>query len=135
MAYLPLTSREWLEDMRRFQSRDADRAKELLDQLDAAEGAEDELRERAETIGDFDEAAETIKDHANAVEWLKASELARDFYSDDLAEAVKEVIAYAQKLEEMNWAIRDLAKRAGLIAETDEATDIAPLLAMFLPGD
>lgn len=133
MAYEPLDGREWLEALLRYESRDADRAKELLDQLAQAEAAEAEMADLEETLGDLEAAKTAIRDHGLAVENIEASEMARDFYSGDLAEAVREVIEYAQKLEDANWAIRDLAKRAGLIAETDETTDIAPLLAMFLP--
>lgn len=136
MARQPISAREWLEDMLRFNSRDADRAQELIAVLDERQVDQDMLDEWGERIGDIDEAETAAKDYAKACEEMEGSELGAGFYSKgSLHDAVVEVLTYAAKLEKENWEIRELARAADLIRPKDETTPVAPLFRMFLPID
>lgn len=105
----PLSWREWLQDMRRFNGRDADRATQILDLFD-----------EMETIGES---------------YLSVfAALERQGHQD--TDGVDfDIVVRVENLAAQDLAIRTLCGRAGLIAEDDTTTPLAPLLAMFLPVD
>lgn len=145
MGRPPLNVREWLEDMRRFNGRDADRARELLDILDEVDNGEyDEemaLIHIAELSGDqtldtVEDVAKAIKERKELHQWAERDETFREFtgVQDDQLDSRMEAFARAfDKLEAQNWAVRALCVKAGLLSPTDLETDPVPLLAMFLP--
>jgi len=143
----PIDAREWLEDMRRFNGRDADFAGVLLNILDEVENGdyddENALCDIAEKSGDT--TLDTIDDVANAVKELKDLRLwadrdatFREFsgVEDEKLDSRMEAFARSyDKLEAQADALRALAVDAGLINASDHQTDPLPLLRMFLPID
>lgn len=139
MARQPLNVREWLEDMLRFNGRDADRARELLSTLEELEGERDEASQAA---GQFEDIFGTVEhgkhcadDRRKAHEAFESCELGVAFYSGpgNLGDAIISLLTYCGKLEATNNSTRELVKAAGLVRENDETTDVVPLLRMFLP--
>lgn len=109
MARQPLNWREWLEDMRRFNGRDADRATAVLTLLD-------ELEHTAESYLSVFDALE------------------RQGHQDTDADGF-DIAKRVEKLAASDLAIRSLVAQAGLIRDDDTETDVASLLRMFLPVD
>lgn len=105
--YEPPTVREWLQAMLVFRGRDADRAKEILDLLDSANGT---IAGREE-MGDG--AYELLVFHGLCI-------------GDDPTPFLEAVLA-------RDKATRELAVEAGLLGAQDRTTDPLPLLRMFLP--
>lgn len=132
----PLTLREWLEDMRRFAGRDAQRATDLLAVLDEVDDNERLLEAWGEKVAaDPDEAKAKI-DQLEAFEAvMERDDMAIEFGgdTDNPVERLKEVLQYAKLCEQRVDALRDLAADAGLITDRDYATDPLPLIRMFLP--
>lgn len=110
MTYTPLSAREWLEDMLRFSSRDADRARELLEMLDEIS----HIREEMESVG------------YELYEWccLKAGLIIGD-----------DGLEFCQRHIQQSQGARAALVKAGVLREDDETTDIVPLLQMFLPSE
>lgn len=138
MARPPLDVREWLEDMRRFNSRDADRATELLDLFGRAEASETIICSlfAREKTGDKD--ADEILDELNKFDslgvWAERDATFKEF--GDLNEETLETFARKyDALEAQLFALSELCMAAGIIAKDDYKTDPLPLLAMFLPVD
>lgn len=109
MARPPLDVREWLEDMRRFNSRDADRATEILTALDDAE----RVNGHREEMGDS--AYEICVTHG-----LIIGDEPEPFLTAKLGQLK---------------ALSELCMAAGIIAKDDYKTDPVPMIAMFLPVD
>lgn len=136
MARPPLNVREWLEDMRRFNGRDADRASELLDQLDRAEASEDILCKAiaGEKTGDkeVDEIVDQLGELESLKVWAERDATFKEF--GELDEDTLERFARANdRLQEQAWALQELCVEAGLLNPNDHTTDPLPLLRMFLP--
>lgn len=106
--YEPPTVREWLQAMLPFRGRDADRAREILDLLDSADGTVSGREEMG------DGAYELLVYHGLCI-------------GDDPTPFLEAVLA-------RDKAVRELAVGAGLLAADDRETDPTPLLAMFLPA-
>lgn len=107
MARQPLNWREWLEDMLRFNGRDADRARTILRLFD-------ELEAIGESYSAVFEALE------------------RQGHADTDADGFN-VVTRVEDIAARDLAVRSLAAEAGLIADDDTTTDVVPLLRMFLP--
>lgn len=107
MARKPLNWREWLEDMLRFNGRDADHARAVL-----------RLMDELETIG---ESYSAVFDA-----------LERQGHGDTDADGF-DVVKRVEDIAARDLAVRSLAGEAGLINDDDTATDVVPLLRMFLP--
>lgn len=140
----PISAREWLEDMLRFAGRDADRAQELLAELDEKTDDVEFLILVCERSGlNYDEVDHIIDD-------LKQNDEIETFIDEhdcpDFGDRVdiegqhlsflarlKNGVAAMEKRDELYWEIRGLCVDAGLIRPGDRTTDILPLLRMFLP--
>jgi hypothetical protein len=109
MARQPLNWREWLEDMRRFNGRDAQRATDVLALLD-------ELEHTAESYLAVFEALE------------------RQGHQDTDADGF-DVAKRVETLAARDLGVRSLCVDAGLLRDDDCETDVTPLLRMFLPVD
>lgn len=109
MARTPLNWREWLEDMRRFNGADAQRATDILNLL-------------AELVA----VSESYLAVFDALERQGHRDTDEDGFN--VAERVERLAAH-------DLAVRTVAAKAGLIRDDDTASDVAPLLAMFLPVD
>lgn len=143
MARQPLNVREWLEDMRRFNGRDADRATELLavlDRVDSGQFDEEGCVERImelsgnqtlETVAEVAKEVETLK---NLRLWAKQDPTFREFGALD-QEGLAAMIAAYGKLETESFALQELMAEAGLLSRNDYTTNPLPLLRMFLPVD
>lgn len=141
MARQPLDVREWLEDMRRFNGRDADRATELLavlDRVDSGEFDEDGFIEKImelsgdQTLDTTELVAAEVKALKDLRQWADKDPTLREFGGvdkDGLASLVK---AY-EASEQQSLELRALCIDAGLLNPTDFTTDPVPLLRMFLP--
>lgn len=103
----PLNWREWLEDMLRFNGKDADRARTILRLFDELEG---------------------IAESYNAV----FEALERQGHADTDADGF-DVVKRVEDIAARDLAVRSLAGEAGLINDDDVTTDVVPLLRMFLP--
>lgn len=138
MVRPPLDVREWLEDMRRYNSRDADRATELLNLLGQAEASETIICSlfAREKTGDKD--ADEILDELNKFDslgvWAERDATFKEFGDLDEETLEKFTRAY-DKYEAQSFALAELCMAAGIIADNDYATDPLPLLRMFLPVD
>lgn len=111
----PLDPREWLEDMRRFNGRDADFATRVLASLDDAP----KQVERLETLDVWAERDATFKDFGELDE-----------------ETIERFARAYDQLQDQAWALQALCVEAGLLNPNDHTTDPLPLLRMFLPvGD
>lgn len=136
MARKPLNVREWLEDMRTYASIDGDRARELLELLDAGEAAEAELEAWDDAgfknVADAKRLAAQLED---VEAYLEDSEIAKELGDPEDLATVKLVCEYAKKLEDQAFALQELCASAGLLDPNDHTTDPLPLLAMFLPVD
>lgn len=99
---------EWLADMRRFASRDADRATDLLDLLD------DACRVNGHREDWSDTTYEILVEYGLCV-------------GDDPEPFVRKALATAR-------GARQICVDAGLLNEGDYVTDPLPLLQMFLPS-
>ena len=107
MARKPLNWREWLEDMRRFNGRDADRASAILT-----------LLAELETVGES---------------YLAVFEaLERQGHQDTDADGF-DVAKRVETLAARDLGVRSLCVDAGLLRDDDFETDVTPLLRMFLP--
>lgn len=132
MARPPINVREWLEDMRRFNGRDADRATEVLRLLDEAQGNEDLLNDYGERVGDIDDAQKQVETLAKLTEWAGHDPTFKEFGAADEETLERFARAYDQ-LQEQVWALQELCVEAGLLNPNDHMTDPLPLLRMFLP--
>lgn len=139
MARKPLNVQEWLEDMLRFNGRDADRARELLSTMEELEGERDEAQQTAgqyeDIFGTVEHGKHCADDRRKAHEAFEGCELGVAFYSGpgNLGDAITRLLTYCGQLEAANNATRELAEAAGLIRHNDVSTDVVPLLRMFLP--
>lgn len=132
MARTPINVREWLEDMRRFNGRDADRATEVLRLLDEAQDNEDLLNDYGERVGDIDDAQKQVEALAKLTEWASHDPTFKEF--GELDEDTLERFARANdQLQEQAWALQELCVEAGLMNLNDHTTNPLPLLRMFLP--
>lgn len=132
MARPPLNVREWLEDMRRFNGRDADRATECLRLLDEARDNDDLLNDYGERVGDIDDAQKRVETLAKMTEWGKNDPTFKEF--GEISEETLEQFARAyDKLEAESFALQELMVDVGLLNRHDFTTDPLPLLRMFLP--
>jgi len=130
----PLDPREWLEDMRRFNGRDAQFATEVLQMLDDAQDSEKLIEEYGERVGDIDDAESVVLAMDGLRVWAERDPTFREFGDVDVEGLERFARAY-DKLEEQADALRDLCVEAGLIGPRDHTTDPLPLLRMFLPVD
>lgn len=130
----PISAREWLEDMLRFAGRDADRAQELLAELDGAQASEDLLNEYGEKVGDLDDAQKQVERLATLDVWAERDPTFKDFGELDEETLERFARAYDQ-LQEQAWALQALCVEAGLLGLNDHTTNPLPLLRMFLPTD
>ena len=135
MARQPLDTREWLEDMIRFSSRDAERARELLDELDALRDARDTLENLDERLGDIEKAQTNLVEHEALVALLESHEITKAFSEGTLDDQLRQALDYAAECEAQRLALQALCVEAGLLGEHDHKTDPLPLLRMFLPVD
>lgn len=138
MARQPLDVREWLEDMRRYNSRDADRATELLNLLGQAEASETIICKLIDREKTGDKDADEILDELNKFDslgvWAERDATFMEF--GDLDEKTLEKFARAyDKYEAQSFALSEICMAAGIIAKDDYTTDPLPLLRMFLPVD
>lgn len=124
--------REWLEGLRRAAGPDADIASELLDLLDAAQGAENELEE---WIREDSSALEDLKEFGELLELIESHDFTREIGEDTLVKTLEKALDLAVKYENQSMALQDLAIEAELVARNDYQTDPLPLLRMFLPVD
>lgn len=143
----PLNTREWLGDMLRFNGRDADRARELLDRLDEVDGGayDDEMTLIAiaeqsgdQTLDTVEDVAKAVKERKELIQWADRDETFREFtgVQDDGLDSRMEAFARAyDKLEAQANQLRELMAEAGLLRQGDHQTDPLPLLRMFLPVD
>ena len=123
---------EWLEAMYRAAGPDADKAREALELIAAAEASEAYLVEVSEKIGDFDEAEGLLNRQRNVEKWAERDLTFKEF--GDLDEETLERFARAyDRLEQQSFELQELAADAGLIARNDFTTNPIPLLAMFVP--
>ena len=123
---------EWLEAMYRAAGPDADKARDALELVAAAEASEAYLDELGEKIGDFDEAEGLLNRQRNVEKWAERDPTFREF--GDLDEETLERFARAyDRLERQSFELQELAADAGLIARNDFTTNPVPLLAMFVP--
>lgn len=130
----PLDPREWLEDMRRFNGRDAQFATEVLQMLDDADDSEKLIEEYSERVGDIDDAQKQVETLAKLTEWGNNDPTFKEFGEID-DETLERFARSYDKLEAQADALRGLAVDAGLINPDDYQTDPLPLLRMFLPID
>lgn len=123
---------EWLEALYRAAGPDADKAREALELIAAAEASEAYLDEVSEKIGDFDEAEGLLNRQRNAEEWAERDLTFKEF--GDLDEETLERFARAyDRLEQQAFELQELAASAGLIKSNDHVTNPVPLIAMFVP--
>lgn len=123
---------EWLEALYRAAGPDADKARDALERIVAAEASEAYLDELGEKIGDFDEAKTALERLDSLDVWAERDPTFKEF--GDLDEETLERFARAyDRLEQQSFALQELAASAGLIATTDFLTDPLPLIAMFVP--
>lgn len=138
MARQPLDVREWLEDMRRFNGRDADRATEILDQLDQAEASEAILCKiiAGEKTDDpeTDEIVERLAKLEALEAWAERDPTFNQFGALDVDGLSTFVKAY-EALEAESFELQALCVEAGLLSRNDHTTNPLPLLRMFLPVD
>lgn len=138
MARQPLDVREWLEDMRRYNSRDADRASELLDLLGQAEASETIMCKLIDREKTGDKDADEILDELNKFDslgvWAERDITFKEFGELDEETLEKFARAY-DRHEAQSFALSELCIAAGIIEPDDYETDPLPLLAMFLPVD
>lgn len=134
----PLTTREWLEDMRRFAGRDAQHATEVLDILDTAEAGGTivaSMVDRSPT-GDTDiDTMIAMLDEHGAIEAFVDEQEGAAFQGKTTLDKLKAAIADYEARNDEYWDIRSICMDAGLINSGDRTTDIVPLLRMFLPVD
>jgi hypothetical protein len=139
----PLDVREWLQDMRRFNGRDADRATELLammDRVDSGEFDEDGFIERImelsgnQTVDTTELVAADVKTLKDLRFWAERNPTFKEFGALDQDGLNCFVQAYEAK-EAITDALHDLMVEAGLLNANDYTTDPLPLLRMFLPVD
>lgn len=123
---------EWLEAMYRAAGPDADKARDALELIVAAEASEAYLDELGEKIGDFEEAEGLLNRQRNAEMWAERDPTFKEF--GDLNEETLERFARAyDRLEQQSFDLQELAASAGLIARDDFKTNPLPLIAMFVP--
>ena len=142
MSRAPLNVIEWLEDMRRSASRDADRATEVLELIAIVEsGTYDEdqaVLAIAEQSGNA--TLETIEDIAKALQrdkdlrfWADKNELIAGQPGDTLQDQLEALVEQHHLYEAQSFALSELCMAAGLLKPNDYKTDPLPLLRMFLP--
>ena len=135
MARQPLDTREWLEDMLRFSSRDADRARELLRLLDDAEEAQNQLENLDERLGDIDKAQANLVEHEALIAVIESHEITKAFDDVEKDVGLQAALDYAAECEAQIFVLQELCVEAGLLGKNDHTTDPLPLLRMFLPVD
>lgn len=138
MSRAPLNVIEWLEDMRRFASRDADRATEVLELIGAAETTEDILCQMIAGKKTGDEDADAIVEQLSQFDsvrvWAERDITFKEFGSLDEGTLEQFARAY-DKHEAQSFALSELCMAAGLLNQNDYTTDPLPRLRMFLPVD
>ena len=132
MARPPLNVREWLEDMRRFNGRDADRATEVLRLLDEARDNDDLLNDYGERVGDIDDAQKQVETLAKLTTWAAHDATFKEFGEIDEETLERFARAY-DTLDTQAFELQALCVDAGLLNRNDHTTNPLPLLRMFLP--
>ena len=144
MSRAPLNVIEWLEDMRRFASRDADRATEVLELIDVIESGtyDEDLAIEAIMEQSGNQTLETIEAIATALRvdkelryWADKTELIAGQPGETLQEQLEGLVEQYGKYEAQSFALSELCMAAGLLKPNDYKTDPLPLLRMFLPVD
>jgi hypothetical protein len=142
-ARRPLDTTEWLEDMRRFAGRDAERAAVLLEELDELRTLRDFLElatgghNYAARTGDkdVDEVLDKLKEHEEIEATIDELEGAAWSEGKTLPERIAKGVADLEARAGAYWDVRSLMMDAGVLKPGDGQTDILPLLRMFLPVD
>ena len=123
---------EWLEAMYRAAGPDADKARDALELIAAAEATEAYLDEVSGKTGDFDEAKANLERLDSLDVWAERDLTFKEF--GDLDEETLEQFARAyDRLEQQSFELQELAVSAGLIKSNDHVTNPVPLIAMFVP--
>lgn len=127
--------REWLEDMLRFNGRDADRAKGLLEIMDGVRDLEDELTAWGEAgAGDPAETKKQLETAYCLIETIDEQDY-RGWVGDTPDQKLEKAIETYEADIAALYDIRALCMDAGLLKPGDATTPLVPLLAMFLPVD
>ena len=127
---------EWLEAMYRAAGPDADKARDALELIAAAEASEDFICRMIEREKTGDADCDEILEHLSRLDsldvWAEQDATFTEF--GDLDEETLERFARAyDRLELQSFELQELAADAGLIARNDFTTNPVPLLAMFVP--
>ena len=127
---------EWLEAMYRAAGPDADKARDALELIVAAEASEMAICKLIEREKTGDAGCDEILERLNRLDsldvWAEQDATFREF--GELGEETLERFARAyDRHEQQSFALQELAVSAGLIAPTDFTTDPLPLIAMFVP--
>jgi len=132
----PLDTREWLESVYATGGPDADRAREALELIDAAQDDADELQLWHQLdVEDVRDARLRLKHEEAIGVWAEQDPTFREFVTNekDLTETLRQFARMFDEYEKFRRDVQDLAIEAGLLNGYDGATDPLPLIRMFLP--
>lgn len=127
-----LNAREWLEAQRLRTDRVSDFAAEVLDEWltwDEVEECQPMLEAR--------KAADKAEAELKAIEdALSEGQLIREFVAighEDTDDDIRKFVVFAEDQERQLEAIRQVLKDGGMLGPTDTESDLAAIIAMFVP--